>query len=587
MGVGRLALREFLNDGVEGATLVMSRRSRVARVMITALVGGLLAFHFGPVPALTWAAINLALEAGLSYLHATFRPQAKGRSSLVIRLAPAAAFSIVWSVMAALSAIHGTQSMKFAALIILFGLIVEGLKYATLSWSAMLSIVPAPFIALFLAPLLGPNFSGWDRLLAVIVMLGLAGYIADAVRLMRSSAKALETAQAEAQAASRAKSAFVAMMSHELRTPMNGVLGLAHALGTTRLDDRQSDYLEMIIQSGDSLMTILNDILDLSKVEAGKLALETAPFDIRRLGAQIHLVCNQTAQLKGLTLALEIAPQTPDWLLGDPVRVRQILLNLVSNALKFTETGRVDIRIAPRATGGIELVVSDTGVGLTPDQQGRLFSPFSQGDLSTARRFGGTGLGLAISRQLAMLMGGEITVTSTFGQGSAFTVWLDLPQAQAPVLRSAQEADLDLNGARVLVVDDNVVNQAVARAILESARVTVATAEDGRAALARLRVEDFDLVLMDVHMPRMDGVEAVRRIRAGEGGRVDIPILALTADAMAGEAERLLKQGFDDAHPKPVQPGELLRAVSRLRRGSYGGQAARIHRGASTQSLCG
>ncbi|OYX91634.1 MAG: hypothetical protein B7Y78_11805 [Caulobacter sp. 35-67-4] len=186
-----------------------------------------------------------------------------------------------------------------------------------------------------------------------------------------------------------------------------------------------------------------------------------------------------------------------------------------------------------------------------------------------------------------MLMGGEITVTSTFGQGSAFTVWLDLPQAQAPVLRSAQEADLDLNGARVLVVDDNVVNQAVARAILESARVTVATAEDGRAALARLRVEDFDLVLMDVHMPRMDGVEAVRRIRAGEGGRVDIPILALTADAMAGEAERLLKQGFDDAHPKPVQPGELLRAVSRLRRGSYGGQAARIHRGASTQSLCG
>lgn len=587
LGAGRLALREFLNDGVEGASLIMSRRSRTARLMVTVLVGGLMAYHFGAVSALVWAAANLVLEAGLSYLNATFRPREEGRSGLLMRLGPPLAFSTVWSVMAALSAIHGSPPMKFAALIILFGLIVEGLKYATVSWSAMLSIVLAPFAALVLAPLFGPNFNGWDRLVAMIVLVGLAGYIADAVRLMRSSAKALETAQAEAQAASRAKSAFVAMMSHELRTPMNGVLGLAHALGTTRLDDRQSDYLDMIVQSGDSLMTILNDILDLSKVEAGKLELEALPFDIRRLGAQIHLVCNQTAQLKGLTLTLEVAPQTPQWLLGDPVRVRQILLNLVSNALKFTEAGRVDIRIAPRATGGVELVISDTGVGLTEDQRSRLFSPFSQGDISTARRFGGTGLGLAICRQLALLMGGEITVASTFGQGSVFSVWLDLPPGQAPASRSAQDAALDLDGARVLVVDDNVVNQAVARAILESAQVTVATAEDGRAALARLRVEDFDLVLMDVHMPRMDGVEAVRRIRAGEGGRVDIPILALTADAMAGEAERLVNQGFDDAHPKPVQPGELLRAVSRLRSGSFGGRGARIPHDASAQSLCG
>ena len=562
-------MREFLNDGVEGATLVMSRRSRVARVMITALVGGLLAFHFGPVPALAWAAANLVLEGGLSLLHATFRPQAEGRSSLLVRLGPAAAFSTVWSVMAALSAIHGSQSMKFAALIILFGLIVEGLKYATLSWSAMLSIVPAPFIALFLAPLLGPNFSGWDRLLAVIVMLGLAGYIADAVRLMRSSAKALEVAQAEAQEASRAKSAFVAMMSHELRTPMNGVLGMAHALGSTKLDPRQTDYLDMIIQSGDGLMTILNDILDLSKVEAGKLELENAPFDIRRLGAQIHLISNQTAQLKGLTLTLEVAPETPAWLVGDAVRVRQILLNLVSNALKFTELGRVDIRIAPGATGGVELVVSDTGVGLTAEQQISLFTPFTQGDRSTARRFGGTGLGLTISRQLAQLMDGEITVASEPGRGSVFKVLLALPEARAPLHGAIAGPAFDLTGARVLVVDDNVVNQAVARAILESAEVLVATADDGRQALARLRVEDFDVVLMDVHMPEMDGVEAVRRIRAGEGGRVDVPILALTADAMAGEAERLLRQGFDDAHPKPIDPAGLLRAVARLRQGPF------------------
>ena len=569
-----MALREFLDDGVEGATLVMSRRSRVARVIITAMVGGLLAFHFGPVPALVWAAANLVLEAGLSYLHANFSPRPKGRSSLLVRLGPAAAFSTVWSVMAALSAIHGPPAMKFAALIILFGLIVEGLKYATLSWSAMLSIVPAPFIALILAPLFGPNFNGWDRLVAMVVLLGLAGYMADAVRLMRSSARALETAQAEAQEASRAKSAFVAMMSHELRTPMNGVLGLAHALGSTKLDPRQADYLDMIIQSGDSLMTILNDILDLSKVEAGKLELDNAPFDIRRLGAQIHLISNQTAQLKGLTLTLEVAPETPAWLVGDAVRVRQILLNLVSNALKFTELGRVDIRIAPGATGGVELEVSDTGVGLTPEQQSSLFSPFTQGDRSTARRFGGTGLGLTISRQLAQLMDGEITVASEPGRGSVFKVLLALAEARAPLHGAVAEPELDLAGARVLVVDDNAVNQAVARAILESAQVSIATADDGRQALARLRVEDFDVVLMDVHMPAMDGVEAVRRIRAGEGGRVDIPILALTADAMAGEAERLLRQGFDDAHPKPIDPAGLLRAVARLRQDPFAASIA-------------
>ncbi|MDI1366510.1 MAG: ATP-binding protein, partial [bacterium] len=370
---------------------------------------------------------------------------------------------------------------------------------------------------------------------------------------------------AEAQEASRAKSAFVAMMSHELRTPMNGVLGLAHALGATQLNTQQTEYLDMIVQSGDSLMTILNDILDLSKVEAGKLELESAPFDIRKLGHQIHLVWSQTARLKGLDLSLDVAPETPTWLLGDPVRVRQILLNLVSNALKFTETGRVDIRIAP-TSDGVTLAVSDTGVGISELQQAALFSPFTQGDRSTARRFGGTGLGLAITRQLAEMMGGDVTLTSAAGQGSVFQVRLVLPLAPAPAREDVGEPMLDLAGARVLVVDDNLVNQAVARAILESANAMVATANDGRGALARLRVEDFDIVLMDVHMPRMDGLEAVRRIRGGEAGRPDIPILALTADAMIGEAERLLSQGFDDAQPKPIQPAGLLRAVARLRR---------------------
>lgn len=263
-----MALRDFLEDGLEGATLIMSRRSRVARVLITVLVGGLVAFHFGAKPALAWGGVNLVLEGWLVYLQMTFKPRAEGRTNPFVRLGPPAAFTLAWSVMAGLSAVHGPMAMKFAALVILFGLIVEGLKYATVSRSAMLSILPGPFLALILVPMLGPKFTVLDKAVALVVLAGLAGYAIDAVRLMRGAARALERAQAEALEASRAKSAFLAMMSHELRTPMNGVLGLAHAMRGTALDPRQAEYLEMIEQSSHGLMTILNDILDLSKIEA-------------------------------------------------------------------------------------------------------------------------------------------------------------------------------------------------------------------------------------------------------------------------------------------------------------------------------
>jgi len=561
-----LALRDILDDGVEGSTLTMSRRSRVARLLVTAIVGGLLAYHFGPKPALMWAAVNVVLESWLVYLQFTFKPREVGRTSLVKRLGPPAAFTAAWSVMACWSALHGPMSMRFAAVIILFGLVVEGLKYATVSWTAMMAIMPGPFIALILTPLMASRFTVWDKAVVLVTLAGLLGYVIDAVRLMRGSAKALEKAEADAQEASRAKSAFLAMMSHELRTPMNGILGLAYALRGAKLDERQAEYLEMIEQSGHGLMTILNDILDLSKIEAGKLELEVAPFDIRKLAAQIRLVWSETARLKGVDLILDVDPATPAWLSGDAARVRQILMNLVSNALKFTESGYVTVCIAS-IEDGIVLSVSDTGVGMSEEQRQRLFTPFTQGDRTIARRFGGTGLGLAICRQLVEMMGGEIGVESAPNVGSTFSARLILPAAVA--VAAAEDADeaLDLAGARVLVVDDNSVNQTVARAILEAAGASVVTAGDGHTALARLRIEDFDVVLMDVHMPGMDGGEVVRRMRAGEGGRVDMPVVALTADAMVGDAERLLAQGFDDAHPKPIQPAGLLATVARLRSG--------------------
>ena len=544
----------------------MSRRSRVIRLLLTTLVAGLLAFNFGWKAALAWVAVNLTLEAWLELLNVLFKPCEDGRTPLAVRLCPGAAFSATWSTMATLCWIHGSPPMKFAALIILFGLLIEGLKYSSLSQTAMLALIPPPIIALTVAAIGFGGFGALGKVMIVITLAGLTAFVLDAMRLVRASAVALEKAQAEAQEASRAKSAFLAMMSHELRTPMNGVLGMAHALGTTQLDARQSDYLDTIVQSGDGLMAILNDILDLSKIEAGKLDLEVAPFEIRVLGRQLQRMWAEAARAKGLDLVLEIAPETPRWLAGDLARVRQILLNLVSNAVKFTQAGQIRIAIAPHVDGGLEIAVSDTGVGMSVAQQAKLFAPFEQGDRSIARQYGGTGLGLSICRELAQMMGGRIAVVSREGEGSTFTAMLGLIPADAPLPEPVPETAPHLAGTRVLVVDDNLANLAVARAVLEAVGVLIATAGDGREALARLRVEDFDLVLMDVHMPVMDGIEALRRVRSGEGGRPDVPILALTADAMSGEAERLIGLGFDDAQPKPIQPAGLLRAIARHRR---------------------
>lgn len=559
-----MGFREFLNDGVDGASLEMSRRGTVVRLGMTALVATLVAYCFGFYAFLAWIAVNAVLEGLLVLLKVQFRPASERRYPLIRRLGPGALFSAVWSFTACLLWTYGSSGLRFAALILMFGLLVEGIKYASVSRTMLLVLAPPPFAALVFAALTSQHWKAWELVVVAVVIGGVFAFTMDAVRLLRQNAQALERAQAQAQEANRSKSAFVAMMSHELRTPMNGVLGLAHALGETRLDAKQAEYVQMIIQSGDSLMTILNDILDLSKIEAGKLELEIAPFDVRGLAGQIRLLWSETARAKGIDLAVEVDPATPAWLLGDAARVRQILLNLVSNALKFTLAGRVLIRVAP-AGGEVILSVADTGVGLSAEQRARLFSPFAQGDRSTARRFGGTGLGLAICRHLAALMDGSIGVESEPGVGSTFTVRLALPATEAPSEAGRETAATPaLTGLRVLVVDDNTVNQVVARAVLEAAGVEVVTVGDGRAALARLGAEPFDMVLMDVHMPVMDGVEAVRRIRAGEGGRADMPIVALTADAMVGDAERLVAQGFDDAHPKPIAPAGLLATVARL-----------------------
>jgi len=310
---------------------------------------------------------------------------------------------------------------------------------------------------------------------------------------------------------------------------------------------------------------MLNDLLDISKIEAGHTDLNPAPFDLRASGEQCVQLWSELASNKSVVLTCECDPQLPERLIGDEIRVRQILLNLISNAVKFTENGCIRLtqrNVIRDGITGVELAVSDTGIGMTPEQMSRIFRPFTQADASTASRFGGTGLGLSICQTLAITMGGDIQVDSNPGIGSRFWVWLPLPAVTDH--ESAATTPESLPTLRILVADDNAVNLAVARAVLEAASADVITVDHGGQALEHLRKSNFDVVLMDVHMPVMDGIEAVQRLRAVEAGRVDIPVIALTADAGAGEQERLMALGFDGLQSKPVQPAALISAIAEI-----------------------
>jgi signal transduction histidine kinase/ActR/RegA family two-component response regulator len=428
-------------------------------------------------------------------------------------------------------------------------------------------------VAMIVEPILVPRYQGVQQLTVAVGSVTLVAYAFICASQNLRAAKALAETQASlqeqkqaAESASQAKSAFLAMMSHELRTPMNGVLGMAHALETTRLDERQQDYVRTVIRSGDVLMAILNDILDLSKIEAGRLELETSHFDLRDLAARVCDLWVPSAADKGLTLNLLVDPAAAHWVVGDAMRVRQILLNLLSNAVKFTDQGSIIVTLEDAPKGGVVLTVADTGIGIPRDVQKRLFQSFTQADVSTSRVHGGTGLGLSICRRLAELMGGEVTLNSTLGRGSTFRVTLPLAAAPAPeaaVPPGAVVAEPD-RALKVLVVDDHPTNRAVAAALLGAVGADVAIAADGLEALDHLAAERFDLILMDIHMPRLDGVETLRRIRAGESLAPDALVVALTADAMTGEREKLLGLGFDDYLSKPIQPAALLDLVARI-----------------------
>jgi PAS domain S-box-containing protein len=396
-------------------------------------------------------------------------------------------------------------------------------------------------------------------------------WIVEDVTDRRQSEQALARARDDAEAANRAKSAFLANTSHELRTPLNGMIGLARMASSAETSELQRrGYLSQIADTAQSLAGIISDILDLSKIEAGRLQIENTSFDLVALLAALEHTYQTLAGAKGLSLSFEAAPSLAGAVSGDPLRVRQIVTNFLTNAIKFTERGQVRVAARRGDDGAVHIDVVDTGPGIPPETQALLFRPFTQADQSTTRRFGGTGLGLSICRELALLMGGEVGVDSRPGEGSRFWARLPLVPAAGPAAEAPPPMPNGLAGMRVLMVEDNAVNMMIAVAMLQSWGVEVTQAHDGRQALAAVersvaQGRPFDAVLMDVQMPVMSGHEATRQLRQLEAGR-GLPIIALTAAALVTERDEALRAGMDDFLTKPIDAEKLHAALQQWKR---------------------
>ncbi|WP_333612284.1 ATP-binding protein, partial [Brevundimonas bullata] len=394
----------------------------------------------------------------------------------------------------------------------------------------------------------------------------------------------LETARDKADAANEAKSSFLGVISHELRTPMNGVLGAAQLLSATRLEGTQREYLSIIRNSGDNLLSLLNDILDMTKIEAGKMSFDVVDVQVDDLHRRILGPFEAQAEAKGLTLTSAFEGELPAVVRGDPLRVCQVVQNLLSNAVKFTDQGEIryivrGARISDRRVR-FDFSVTDSGSGISREDLDRLFQPFTQVDNSSTRRFGGTGLGLTIARRMAQIMGGDITVASRLGEGSTFTLSIEGEVVEWSHAEPAEIIDAAIDGGDhmdVLVVEDHPVNRMILEAWMGSAGHRTSTAENGQLAVDLARSQRFDLIIMDVNMPVMDGLTATRLIREGRGVNADTPIVVLSASARIEDHEAGLAAGADAYLNKPIDFRSLANLMSQV----PGGRSA-LHQAAET-----
>lgn len=527
----------------------------------------------GWTPALVWGLAVTTLELVNWIVSRGFGRQGEpSRGQRLRYLSIAVASNLTWLSFAIMYWLHPPMGSAFIAALMWCALLLNAVGYAFRSPTALV-LFGAPTIAcIILAPMLLPRSTGPELTMSLVGSILCCGFAALAglrnvqtAQVLAASQRDLEAERARAEQANAAKSAFLAFMSHEIRTPLNGVLGMVQAMGRDDLTPAQRERLGVVAGSGETLLLLLNDLLDLSRIEAGRLDIEDGAVDMVATAEAARVAFSPRAAEKGLRLELHAPPETHGWWAGDAARIQQIIANLVANAVKFTDRGEVTVALA-HDTDGLIVTVSDTGPGIARERLGSLFDRFVQANASTSRQYGGSGLGLAICHQLAGLMGGSISVESRLGEGSCFTVRLPLARTQAPDAPACLPEAPSPEGLRLLVAEDNATNRLVLSTLLGQIDLQPHMVENGQEAVDACASGDWDIVLMDIQMPVMDGVSAVRAIRSREAAenRPAVPIIAVTANAMAHHRAEYLAVGMDAMVAKPIQLSELLGVMERV-----------------------
>ncbi|WP_421933828.1 response regulator [Phenylobacterium sp.] len=553
------------DDGLAKTMLARAAGMRT-RMVFAAVYAVVLAPVAGWTPAAAWIAAYGLLHTGEFLLFATDKARARAfRPRLA--LAILSLNSIIYGALALMAIVGGGSGGLICGGLFLAGAVLNTVVTNQRSQAAYVAAMTPFGVYLLLTAGMAWAISGASTYGIAVGMVGVLLVFSSTI-LWRAAAEALEAqrrareeaerGRSAAEAAAEVKSAFMAMVSHELRTPISAILAGAEVIERHGGADAAAGAL--IAQSGRMMRTLLNDLLDLSKMEAGRMSIETVPFDLDALVEDTTAFWRAEAEKKGLTLERLGAETLPACVAGDPTRLRQILNNLISNAIKFTDRGAVILAVSHKGEA-FRFAVADTGRGLTPEEISRLFAPFEQAQASTARTHGGTGLGLSISRQLARLMGGDLVAASLPGQGALFTLSLDLVEAAAPAEPALEAA---LGPARVLVVDDHEVNRRAVALILEPYGVELTAASSGEEALTLAAARVYDVILMDVQMPGMDGHETCRRLRATPGPNKATPVIACTAADSAKDWVDSLAAGMTDHVAKPIDPAALTAAIARV-----------------------